>query len=76
MTDVDCVVETQAAYIENLLQQIYVLENEIGYLYPSKIIFPVLRGEKILLFVFVAFIFFLLRETTLFFFFNLFLFMK
>lgn len=34
VTDVDCVVETQAAYIENLLQQIYVLENEVGYLYP------------------------------------------
>lgn len=34
MSDVDCVVETQAAYIENLLQQIYVLENEVGYLYP------------------------------------------
>lgn len=29
-------VESQAQYIENLQQQIYVLENEVGYLYPFK----------------------------------------
>lgn len=31
-SDVDCMVESQAQYIENLQQQIYVLENEVGYL--------------------------------------------
>ncbi|GIY78184.1 uncharacterized protein CDAR_226491 [Caerostris darwini] len=33
-TDPDCMVESQAEYIENLQQQIFVLENEIAYLYP------------------------------------------
>ncbi|GFT67566.1 uncharacterized protein NPIL_137311 [Nephila pilipes] len=34
LTESDCVVESQAEYIENLQQQIFVLENEVAYLYP------------------------------------------
>lgn len=34
MSDTDCMVESQAEYIENLQQQIFVLENEVAYLYP------------------------------------------
>ncbi|GBM35493.1 hypothetical protein AVEN_257191-1 [Araneus ventricosus] len=34
VSDSDCMVESQAEYIENLQQQIFVLENEVAYLYP------------------------------------------
>ncbi|GFQ97323.1 uncharacterized protein TNCT_509181 [Trichonephila clavata] len=39
LSDSDCVVESQAEYIENLQQQIFVLENEVAYLYPFIVCF-------------------------------------